>query len=130
MGAKENFNHNLKKAMRQHEAEREEKTAREFVRTKSTEIVKQNALDNFNEDRKRQADRTKDLALVTAMIIQQEVFNATLFQQFDTAYNIAQEFCKEYPHDYNWENSNIDFESMVAIFATRIAANKGDSTLI
>ena len=124
MGAKENFNHNLKKAMRQHEAEREEKTAREFVRTRSIEV------DNFNEDRKRQEDRTKDLALVTAMIIQEEVFNATLFQQFDTAYSIAQEFCKEYPHDYDWENSNIDFESMVAIFATRIAANKGDSTLI
>ena len=58
----------------------------------------------------------KDIALITSIIINEDMLGGTVFQTFDKAYELAKEFQKEYAHDYNWENQKIDFDEAVVQF--------------
>ena len=58
----------------------------------------------------------KDLALITAIIITEDLLNGSVFQVFDRAYELAQEFQKQYAHDFNWENQEMDFDEAIIKF--------------
>lgn len=58
----------------------------------------------------------KDLALITAIIITEDLLNGSVFQVFDQAYKLSQEFQKQYAHDFNWENQEMDFDEAIIKF--------------
>lgn len=60
--------------------------------------------------------KKKDLALITAIIIQEDLLGGTVFQTFDKAWELAIEFQKLYAHDYNWENQEMDFDEAIIKF--------------
>lgn len=61
-------------------------------------------------------EKEKDLALITAIIITEDLLNGSVFQVFDQAYKLAQEFQKQYAHDFNWENQDMDFDEAIIKF--------------
>jgi len=61
-------------------------------------------------------EKYKDLALITSIILSEDILKGSLFQSFDKAYAIAEDFQKKYAHDFNWENENLDFDESVIIF--------------
>ncbi len=61
-------------------------------------------------------EKEKDLALITAIIITEDLLNGSVFQVFDQAYKLAQEFQKQYAHDFNWENQEIGFDDAIIEF--------------
>ena len=44
----------------------------------------------------------KELALISSYIVANDLLNGTVFQTFDTAYELAQQFLEEYTIDYVW----------------------------
>lgn len=44
----------------------------------------------------------KELALISSYIVANDLLNGTVFQTFDTAYELAQQFLEEYHIDYVW----------------------------
>ena len=61
--------------------------------------------------------KAKDLALVTCVILEEDLLGGTLWNSFDRAYKLAKEFCQLYPSDYNWkECSQLDFDEAVIDF--------------
>jgi hypothetical protein len=50
----------------------------------------------------------KELALITSIIINEDMLGGTIFQTFDKAYEIAEEFIKVYPSDSTWEELPYD----------------------
>tara|TARA_R110000744_G_scaffold88213_1_gene171981 strand:- start:928 stop:1194 length:267 start_codon:yes stop_codon:yes gene_type:complete len=62
-------------------------------------------------------EKAKDLALVTCIILEEDLLGGTLWESFDVAYKLAKEFCELYPSDYNWEGfSDLDFDEAVIDF--------------
>lgn len=63
------------------------------------------------------ADKTaKELALVTAIIIQEDLLRGTLFQTFDMAFEIATAFVEKYGMDCEW-GVVIEFDEAAINFA-------------
>ena len=62
----------------------------------------------------------KDLALITSIIINEDMLNGTVFQTFDLAYELAEKFQKKYSHDFNWENQELDFDESIITFVKQI----------
>jgi len=60
-------------------------------------------------------EESKELAMVTAVIVQEDILGGSLFQTFDRAYEIAVEFMKLYPHDYDW--SELEYDETIIEFA-------------
>lgn len=58
----------------------------------------------------------KDLALITSVIINEDILGGTIFQTFDKAYALAKKFQVEYSHDFNWENQRLDFDEAIILF--------------
>ena len=71
---------------------------------------------------KRTSVEYKDLALITAIILKEDILNdssfyhQTLFEMFDKAYSIAEKFQDIYPHDFNWEGEDLDFDEAIILF--------------
>jgi hypothetical protein len=61
--------------------------------------------------------KQKDLALITALIIDEDIMGGSLLQTFDLAYLIAENFQYIYPHDFKWEGEDLDFHEAVILFA-------------
>ena len=59
----------------------------------------------------------KELALITAVILQEDILSGSLFQTFDKAYEIATEFIKIHPEDKNWEGSGLDYDETIIDYA-------------
>jgi hypothetical protein len=57
----------------------------------------------------------KDLALITSIIISEDILGGTVFQTFDKAYAIAKDFQKKYAHDFNWEEQELDFDETIIL---------------
>ena len=62
-------------------------------------------------------ENAKELALITAVIIQEDILNGSLFNTFDTAYQLANEFIKVHPADKNWEGEGLDYDETIIKFA-------------
>ena len=60
--------------------------------------------------------KQKDLALITSIIINEDILGGTIFQTFDKAYALAEKFQKKFSHDFNWENQTCDFDEAVISF--------------
>ena len=60
--------------------------------------------------------KLKDLALITSIIVSEDILGGTVFQTFDIAYAIAEDFQTKYAHDTNWERQELDFDEAVIIF--------------
>jgi len=60
--------------------------------------------------------KEKDLALITAIIIQEDLLGGTVFQTFDKAWELAIEFQKLYAHDFYWERQEKDFDEAIIDF--------------
>jgi len=65
-------------------------------------------------------DKNKDLALITALILNEDILGGTIFQTFDRAYAIAINFQYIYPHDFDWEGEDIDFDEAVILFTKKV----------
>ena len=63
-------------------------------------------------------EKIKDLAMITSFIINEDILGGTIFQTFEQAYAIAEEFQKEYSHDFNWEGQELDFDEAIIKFAS------------
>jgi hypothetical protein len=63
-----------------------------------------------------QVVKYKDLALITSIIISEDILGGTVFQSFDKAYAIAEDFQKKYAHDFNWEKQELDFDEAIIKF--------------
>jgi hypothetical protein len=61
-------------------------------------------------------DNQKDLALITSIIINEDVLGGTIFQTFDKAYALAEKFQDKFSHDFNWENQKLDFDEAIILF--------------
>ena len=68
--------------------------------------------------------KKKDLALITALIIDEDILGGSVFQTFDLAYLIAEKFQYIYPHNFKlemydeiWEVEDLDFHEAVILFA-------------
>ena len=61
-------------------------------------------------------NKKKELALITAIIINEDILGGTVFQKFDTAYRIAEKFYKEYSKDTNWEKQQLDYDEAIIQF--------------
>jgi hypothetical protein len=60
--------------------------------------------------------KQKDLALITSVIINEDILGGTIFQTFDKAYALAKKFQVEFSHDFNWENQRLDFDEAIILF--------------
>ena len=60
--------------------------------------------------------REKDLALITSIIINEDILGGTIFQTFDKAYALAEKFQDKFSHDFNWENQELDFDEAIILF--------------
>jgi|TARA_R100001443_G_scaffold107070_1_gene116724 hypothetical protein len=60
--------------------------------------------------------KEKDLALITTIIISEDLLGGTIFQTFDKAYELAKEFQKKYSYDFNWEHQQDDFDDAIIKF--------------
>lgn len=47
-------------------------------------------------------ETAKELALISSYIVAQDLLNGTVFQTFDSAYELAEQFLQEYHIDYAW----------------------------
>ena len=65
---------------------------------------------------KRTSVEYKDLALITAIIFKERILYDTSFNTFDKAYAIAEKFQDIYPHDFNWEGEDLDFDEAIILF--------------
>ena len=65
---------------------------------------------------KRTSVEYKDLALITAIIFKERILYDTSFNTFDKAYEIAEKFQDIYPHDFNWEGEDLDFDEAIILF--------------
>tara|TARA_Y100000768_G_C23811590_1_gene602072 strand:+ start:83 stop:337 length:255 start_codon:yes stop_codon:yes gene_type:complete len=68
-----------------------------------------------------------DLALITAIIINEDILGGTVFQtfekniyyKFNLAYTFAEEFQEKFGYDYDWENHDIDFDEAIIKFVNK-----------
>ena len=60
--------------------------------------------------------KEKDLALITSIIISEDLLGGTIFQTFDRAYELAEQFQKKYSYDFDWENQEDDFDEAIIKF--------------
>ena len=74
--------------------------------------------------------KEKDLALITALIIDEDILGGSVFQTFDLAYLIAEKFQYIYPHDFKWEGEDLDFHEAIILFAKLELKNCSDKTKI
>ena len=68
---------------------------------------------------KKTSVQYKDLALITAIILKESILYNTFFKTFDKAYAIAEKFQDIYPHDFNWEDEDLDFDEAIILFTKR-----------
>ena len=60
--------------------------------------------------------KAKELALIAAFIIHEDILNGTVYQTFDRAYELAEEFLEENLINKNWENEELDFDEAIIEF--------------
>jgi len=60
--------------------------------------------------------KEKDLALITSIILNEDILGGTIFQTFDKAYALAEKFQDKFSHDFNWENQKLDFDESIILF--------------
>jgi hypothetical protein len=68
-------------------------------------------------------EQHKDLALITCIIIQEDILGGTVFQTFDKAYDIAIKFQEIFPEDKDWEGIYPNFDEAVIDFCYRHQMN-------
>tara|TARA_R110002167_G_scaffold358792_1_gene575050 strand:- start:10 stop:291 length:282 start_codon:yes stop_codon:yes gene_type:complete len=61
--------------------------------------------------------KQKDLALITSLILHEDILGGTIFQTFDKAYSIAEKFQYIYPPDFKWEGEDLEFDEAIIKFA-------------
>lgn len=62
----------------------------------------------------------KELALITAIILAEDIFKGSVFQTFDKAYEVAKEFIKEYPTDTIWDHrQEYDYDETIIKFTNK-----------
>lgn len=82
-----------------------------------------------NELKNVAAAEPREVALVTAVIIREDILMGTVYQTFDKAYEIAVKFVDRYPSDLDWgvddirdEDGNLithDWDEAVINFARK-----------
>tara|TARA_R110000782_G_scaffold51488_1_gene110916 strand:- start:340 stop:543 length:204 start_codon:yes stop_codon:yes gene_type:complete len=58
----------------------------------------------------------KDIALIIAVIYHEDLLTGSVFQNFEEAYKMAKAFHKKYPHNFNWEAEDDDFDEAIIKF--------------
>ena len=58
----------------------------------------------------------KDISLIIAVIYNEDLLTGSVFQNFEEAYKLALAFHKKYPHDFNWEAEDDDFDEAIIKF--------------
>lgn len=65
-------------------------------------------------------EKSKDLALITSIIIKEDILNGSVFQTFDKAYKIAKQFQDLYSEDFNWEDQELDFDEAIIKYVNNL----------
>jgi len=60
--------------------------------------------------------KKKDIALIVAVIYSEDLLTGCVFHSFEEAYKMAKAFQKKYPHDFNWESEDDDFDEAIIKF--------------
>ena len=55
----------------------------------------------------------KDLALITSIIINEDILGGTVLKTFDQAYELAKDFQDLYRYDFNWKSQDLDFDEAI-----------------
>ena len=58
----------------------------------------------------------KDISLIIAVIYHEDLLTGSVFQSFREAYELAKAFHKKYPHNFNWEAEDNDFDEAIIKF--------------
>ena len=66
-------------------------------------------------------EKSKDLALITSIIIKADILGGSVFQTFDTAYEIAKQFQGLYSEDFNWEDQELDFDEAIIKYVNSLS---------
>lgn len=66
-------------------------------------------------------EKSKDLALITSIIIKEDILNGSVFQTFDKAYEIAKQFQDLYIEDFNWEDQELDFDEAIIKYVNSLS---------
>lgn len=66
-------------------------------------------------------EKSKDLALITSIIIKADILGGSVFQTFDTAYEIAKQFQNSYSEDFNWEDQELDFDEAIIKYVNSLS---------
>ena len=62
-------------------------------------------------------EEAKEVALVTAVIIHEDVFMGSVYQTFDKAYDVASKFVEKYPPNTHWDD--LEYDETIVAFAQR-----------
>jgi hypothetical protein len=68
--------------------------------------------------------QAEDLALITCVILKEDLLGGTVWQDFTVAYELAKKFQKVYPADHDWQEEDIDFESTIVMFVKSHIVNE------
>jgi hypothetical protein len=68
-------------------------------------------------------EREKEISLIVAVIIREDILNGSVFQTFDKAHEIATEFIKIHPASKTWEDEDLDFDETIIVFTKNTIKN-------
>jgi len=69
----------------------------------------------------------KELALVTAVILNEGLLHGSVCQTFDNAYKIAEDFVKVYPLDTKWGiDYDLEYDEVISNFTEAYINNQND----
>jgi len=61
--------------------------------------------------------QAEDLALITCVILKEDLLGGTVWQDFTIAYELAKRFQKVYSADHDWwQDEDVDFKSAIVMF--------------
>lgn len=73
-------------------------------------------------------EQAKELALITSIIIQEDMLGGTIFQTFDQAFNLAQKwYHKNAKHNIKWDKQELDYDEAIIIFVNNELQKKKES---
>lgn len=61
-------------------------------------------------------EQIKELAVITAYIMQNNLLQAEFINSIDKAYDIALKFAEKYPHNFQWEYREKDWDEVLEEF--------------
>lgn len=75
--------------------------------------IHKNLENKIAKQKQRLINEQKEIALITSIIINEDILGGTIFQTFDKAYQIAINFNNEHGENWGIDFNNLDFDEAV-----------------